>query len=173
MDSTHRKKNKTNVTSEPLLVSEIDFTKEYQINDDEFATNTKVVIENGSRIMTTNGLPNHPTGTFPNEGNPNSIKAQDIEYSLPLNPKLSGESKWAREPGVAVNGIKFEPETAERFVCETGEVYKIEAIQDLVDLGLNFNNAHVQPTGAYHYHGVSDELAKGRKMEKILREEKK
>jgi len=154
------KKTKDNVTSESLMLSKIDFTKEYQINDDEFGTKTKVVIENGNRIMTTNGLPNHPTGTFPNEGNPNSIKAQDLEYSLSLNPKLTGESKWAREPGIAINGVKFEPETAERFVCETGEVYKIEAIQALVNLGLDFNNAHVQPTGAYHYHGVSAELIK-------------
>ncbi len=155
-----QKNNKADATSESLLVSEIDFTKQYQLDNDEFGTKTKVVIENGNRVMTTNGLPNHPTGTFPNEGNPNSIKAQDLEYSLTLNPKLTGESKWSREPGIAVNGVKFEPETAERFVCETGEVYKIEAIQDLFNLGLDFNNAHVQPTGAYHYHGVSAELIK-------------
>ncbi|NQX85447.1 MAG: YHYH protein [Flavobacteriaceae bacterium] len=155
-----QKKNKVNATSESLSISKIDFTKEYQIDNDEFGTKTKVVIKNGNRIIRTNGLPNHPTGRFPNEGNPNSIKAQDLEYSLPLNPKLTGKSKWAREPGISVNGVKFEPETAERFVCETGEVYKIEAIQELVNLGLDFNNAHVQPSGAYHYHAISPELIK-------------
>jgi hypothetical protein len=154
------KKSKDEKTSEVISYTKIDFTKEYQIVDEAYGTKTNVVIENGKRIMSTNSLPNHATGAFPNEGNPNTIKAQNIEYSLPLNPVFSGESKWAREPGVAVNGIKFEPETAERFVCETGEVYKIEAIQDLVDLGLDFNHAHVQPTGAYHYHGVPTELIK-------------
>ncbi|MEM6772072.1 MAG: YHYH protein, partial [Bacteroidota bacterium] len=68
------------------------------------------------------------------------------------------ESRWAKEPGVALNGVKFDPETAERVVCETGEVYRIEAIQELYDLGLDDNNAHVQPTGAYHYHGVPQGL---------------
>ena len=54
--------------------------------------------------------------------------------------------------------MKFEPETAEQVVCSSGENYKVEAIQDYLDLGLDFNNAHVQPTGAYHYHGVSSNL---------------
>ncbi|MCP4442568.1 MAG: YHYH protein [Aureispira sp.] len=135
-------------------LSELNFQEEYSIRSAEYGTETKVFFKEGYRIMKTNALPNHPTGTFPNAGNPNSISAQDLSYRFPLEPKLSGESKWAREPGVALNGVKFEPETAERFVCETGEVYRIEAFQELVDLGLDFNHAHVQPTGAYHYHGV-------------------
>ncbi|SHI79798.1 YHYH protein [Mesonia phycicola] len=155
------KKEKEKVTTkEPVEFAEVDFTKSYTINDDTFGTKTSVSLKDNQRVMITNGLPNHSTGEFPNPGNPNSIKAQDLKYSFTTEPKFSGESKWSREPGVAVNGIKFEPETAERFVCETGEVYKIEAIQDLVDLGLDFNLAHVQPTGAYHYHGVPKELIK-------------
>lgn len=141
-------------------LSELDFFDYYNIYSAEYGTKTIVTIEDGDRIMGTNALPNHPTGTFPNSGNPNTISPQQLEYRFPLNPKFSGESKWAREPGVALNGIKFEPETAERFVCETGEVYRIEAFQDLVDLGLDFNHAHVQPGGAYHYHGVPVGLVK-------------
>lgn len=156
----NEKINNENQTSESTLLSEIDFSKGYTIEDPVFKTKTIVTIKDGKRIITTNSLPNHPTGTFPNAGNPNTIKPQNSTYSIPLNPKLTGKSKWAREPGVAVNGVKFEPETAERFVCETGEVYKIEAIQDLVNLGLDYNHAHVQPTGAYHYHGVPVELIK-------------
>lgn len=135
-----------------------DFWKGYTISDSEYGTKTSVVLKDGKRIMTTNALPNHSTGTFPNSGNPNSISAQKRTYSFPIRQMMSGESKWAREPGVALNGVKFEPETAERFVCETGEVYRIEAFQDLVNLGLDHNHAHVQPTGAYHYHGAPVEL---------------
>lgn len=135
-------------------VSRTNFLKAYELVSDEFGTKTTVAIQADARIMKTNGLPNHSTGAFPNKGNPNKISAQNLSYEFPLNPVFSGESRWAREPGVALNGVKFEPETAERFVCETGEVYRIEAFQELVDLGLDFNNAHVQPTGAYHYHGV-------------------
>ena len=155
-----KKENEKVTPKENVEFADLDFTKSYTINDETFGTKTNVTITDNERVMVTNALPNHSTGEFPNPGNPNTIKAQDVEYSFPTEPTLSGESKWAREPGVAVNGIKFEPETAERFVCETGEVYRIEAIQDLVDLGLDFNLAHVQPTGAYHYHGVPKELIK-------------
>lgn len=141
-------------------ISDIDFQKNYKLVSKKFGTETTVSLKGNERIIKTNALPNHATGQFPNQGNPNRIAAQKLTYEIPLNPKLTGESRWAREPGVALNGVKFEPETAERFVCETGEVYRIEAFQELVDLGLDFNHAHVQPTGAYHYHGVPTELVK-------------
>ncbi|MBU2997141.1 YHYH protein [Cellulophaga baltica] len=153
------KKKKISVDSD-ANISNIDFTKSYDISSKKYGTETHMVVNDSTRILKTNSLPNHEIGVFPNPGNPNSIKAQDITYTFPLVPKLTGKSRWARQPGVAVNGIKFEPETAERFVCETGEVYRIEAFQDIVDFGLDENNAHVQPTGAYHYHGVPTELIK-------------
>jgi YHYH protein len=155
-----QKNNKTVATDEKVSSEKNDYTGAYTIKDDTYGTKTVVSIEGGKRIMVTNGLPNHVTGEFPNPGNPNKISAQNVTYNIPLNPVNTGKSKWAREPGVAVNGVKFEPETAEAFVCETGERYRIEAFQKLVDLGLDANNAHVQPTGAYHYHGVPLDLVK-------------
>jgi len=134
--------------------NKIDYTNSYSIDDSVFGTKTKVTIEDKNRVIETNGLPNHKTGDFPNPGNPNRISAQELKYTFPLNPVYTGNPKKVREPGVAINGVKFEPETAERFECETGEVYRIEAFQNLVNLGLDNNNAHVQPTGAYHYHGI-------------------
>tara|TARA_R110002012_G_scaffold283090_2_gene473239 strand:+ start:195076 stop:195849 length:774 start_codon:yes stop_codon:yes gene_type:complete len=71
-----------------------------------------------------------------------------------------GKSTWMREPGIALNGIKFEPGTAEVVECESGENYRVEAIQNVIDLGLDFNHAHVQPTGAYHYHGSPTSIIK-------------
>jgi hypothetical protein len=133
-------KNNTSKNTNPSYENATDtyevqhYDGEYKIIDNQFGTNTTMTIENGNRIMKTNGLPNHKTGEFPNSGNPNSISAQNLSYSFPLKPKLSGDSKWAREPGIALNGVKYEPETAERFVCETGEVYRIEAFQELVNL---------------------------------------
>ncbi|MEL7530306.1 MAG: YHYH protein [Bacteroidota bacterium] len=149
-----------NLNSATAELAELDFWQAYTLTSTEYGTKTTVAIKGGKRVMRTNALPNHPTGQFPNAGNPNQISAQNVSYDIPLEPKLSGKSRWAREPGVALNGVKFEPETAERFVCESGEVYRIEAFQELVDLGLDFNHAHVQPTGAYHYHGVPVELVK-------------
>lgn len=127
---------------------------EYTLNSKTFGTKTKVKIIGNQRVMTTNSLPDHTTGDFPNQGNPNRISSQSKTYKFPLDPKYTGKAKWAREPGVALNGVKFEPGTAEVVLCESGENYRVEALQEVFDLGLDFNHAHVQPTGAYHYHGT-------------------
>lgn len=37
----------------------------------------------------------------------------------------------------------------------------MQAFQDWVELGLDFNKAHVQPTGEYHFHGASDGVMAG------------
>lgn len=126
----------------------------YNLDDEKFGTKTKVTITAEERIMVTNSLPNHATGEFPNPGNPNTISAQNRTFSFPLHPKYTGKAQWIREPGIAINGIKFEPGTGEVVVCESGENYRVEALQDVIDLGLDLNHAHVQPTGSYHYHGT-------------------
>lgn len=134
--------------------NDIDYFGSYSLEDEQYGTKTIVTVEDNSRKIVTNALPNHNTGVFPNEGNPNTIKSQDRIYKLPLHPNYIGKARWVREPGVALNGVKFEPETAEVVLCESGERYRVEAKQDLIAMGLDENNAHVQPTGAYHYHGT-------------------
>ncbi len=151
-------KSAASISTKSGTKTNVDYLGAYTIDDAKYGTKTVVSIIGNKRIMTTNGLPNHATGTFPNAGNPNTITAQRLTYIFPLVPVFTGKARWARELGVAINGIKFEPETAEAFVCATGERYRIEAFQTLVNLGLDFNNAHVQPTGAYHYHGVPKAL---------------
>jgi len=136
----------------------IDYFGSYQLEDANYGTKTTVTISGNKRIMVTNSLPNHDTGAFPTKGNPNTISAQNKTYTFPVNPMYTGKAQWMREPGIALNGIKFEPQTAEVVECETGENYRVEAIQDVINLGLDFNNAHVQPTGAYHYHGTPNSM---------------
>ncbi|MGC6430990.1 MAG: YHYH protein [Jejuia sp.] len=131
-----------------------DYFGAYTLEDKGFGTRTIVKITGNVRTMVTNALPNHETGEFPGPGNPNTISAQNKTYSFPLNPKYIGVPNWVREPGVALNGVKFEPGTAEVVECDTGENYRVEAFQNMINLGLDFNNAHVQPSGAYHYHGT-------------------
>lgn len=133
--------------------SDTNYFDSYSLVDADFGTKTIVTVNNGVRTMVTNSLPNHKTGKYPQKGNPNTISAQNKTYTFLTNPKLKSEPNWVREPEVALNVVKFEPGTAEVVVCETGENYRVEAFQNLIDLGLDFNHAHVQPTGAYHYHG--------------------
>jgi hypothetical protein len=58
--------------------------------------------------------------------------------------------------GVALNGVVFDPATAEFWNDDPRGGWNMEAIVPkgvkTRNLGLDQNNAHVQPTGAYHYH---------------------
>jgi len=67
-----------------------------------------------------------------------------------------------RIPGVGLNGIKMEPETAEvyadgswRYEALTfmGRLPSDPISMPVTSLGADCNFAHVQPTGEYHYHG--------------------
>lgn len=61
--------------------------------------------------------------------------------------------------GIAVNGVPFDPFAAEWYQRDRTSGWQIEASAGTVDLGLDDNNAHVQPTGTYHYHGIPTGLA--------------
>ncbi|HVU99778.1 MAG TPA: YHYH protein, partial [Verrucomicrobiae bacterium] len=56
--------------------------------------------------------------------------------------------------GIAVNGVPFDPATAEFWNNDMRSGWNYEANTGFLDLGLDQNNAHVQPSGAYHYHGL-------------------
>lgn len=114
-----------------------------------------MTVSGGTRTISTNALPDHQTGNFPGQGNPNAISAQSLTWVFPATPTWIGTVQEARTPGIALNGVKFAPSTAETATCNSGEEYRIEAIQDTYNLGLDLNNAHVQSTGEYHYHGIS------------------
>ena len=108
----------------------------------------------GKRIIVSNGIPNHETGQFPNRGNPNSISAQRYEFRMTLTPKPAAKPVPANHAslGVAVNGVPFEAGTAEFWNGD--RAWNYEAKSGKIDLGLDQNDAHVQPGGEYHYHGM-------------------
>ncbi len=114
------------------------------------------------RYIKSNGIPNHKTGAFPNRDNPNRISEQRHVYRVLLQPrKKSRSSEKGGVLGVALNGIPFEPGTAECYGQKRGSPpdpncqWREEAIVNGKGrLGLDRHNAHVQPNGTYHYHGV-------------------
>jgi hypothetical protein len=131
------------------------------------------------RKVTSNGIPDHAVGTFPNPNCPNTIKAQTVAASMPLVPVSTGKASKIGIVGYAFNGVKFDPSTAGTctvsgsgtscsLIGNTG-TWNIEALgQSSFDFGTDTNNAHVQPDGAYHYHGmpegILEKLAKGKAM---------
>ena len=113
-----------------------------------------ITVSGGERLVVANGLPDHATGQFPGRGNPNRISAQSYNFRLPDNPKNADQPTRANGAwfGVALNGVPFEPGTAEFWNHD--RAWNFEAKSGFIDLGLDTNNAHVQPSGAYHYHGL-------------------
>ena len=134
---------------------------------------------NNKITITGDGLPNYPTGTFPNDGNPHAISKQNVQYEIPLFPQQSkvktglatdmpsallGENfngaKISYKFGISIGGIVFDPianayggGNAQGSGDYANKRWRYEAVNNQVSLGLDFNHAHVQPSGTYHYHG--------------------
>jgi hypothetical protein len=129
-------------------------------------------IQGNNRIITANSIPNHDVGLFgPVMGslNPNAISPQNESYTIPVSPiesneftSLLGTSGTDLGPqysfGILFNGVELDPVAAEPFPHEgmnssnANWVWNLEALN--VNLGVDCNNAHVQPNGKYHYHGT-------------------
>ena len=109
--------------------------------------------------ITTNEIPNHTTGDFPNRGNPHSISAQNGNYTLSLNPTIAGtidQVELGQVFGILINGLVLDPVAAEYYNNDRNSGWNYNALS--LNLGFDSSNAHVQPSGAYHYHGIPTEL---------------
>ncbi len=129
------------------LISEYD-----QTND-----NVSLVFTDTSIKIMSNGLPDHGTGEFPNANNPNTISEQDGDYTISRTPIYVGTATSVRIPGITLGGVPMEPGTAETD-AQTG--WSIEAFNPskIFNPGVDDHNAHVQPNGTYHYHGLPEVL---------------
>ena len=139
-----------------------DVTGDYSFQDSTTGCIVTVTLANGVRRIRSNGMPNHSTGQFPNSKNPNAISPQSYDFSLPTNPTTNTRvaSYVIPQPfGVAVNGVLFDPLAAEYYDDDRNSGWSYNALANSMDLGLDDNEAHVQPTGAYHYHGIPEGLA--------------
>jgi hypothetical protein len=122
-----------------------------------------------TRELTANGIPDHDVGTFPNAANPNTISEQDISASYTLMPEGAGAATVLGGPrgatGYVLNGVKIDAGTGGSCddsgtacsLANNSGSWNIEALgQTSFDFGTDDNNAHVQPGGEYHYHGMPE-----------------
>ena len=119
------------------------------------------------RSVVSNGIPDHDVGTFPNANCPNTISAYSVSATMTLTPVNTGTASKIGVVGYALNGVKLDPSTAGTcsvsggtatcsLIGNTGS-WNIEALgQSSFNFGVDANNAHVQPTGEYHYHGMPE-----------------
>jgi hypothetical protein len=105
-----------------------------------------------TRTITTNDLPNHPTGTFPisakdpayaYDKNPNTIKAQSLIYALSTSPTYGAPGCVGGEVGVMLTDVAL----FNGFDAGGRDAGAWE-VQDSC-------NGHPQISGEYHYHTLS------------------
>ncbi len=110
--------------------------------------------EGNKRIVTSNDLPDHPTGIFPIgysdpaysfDQNPNSIIKQSIALTMDLNPKLAEKPSCLPMGmiGIALTGIAIF-----NGLDGMGRDAAAHEIQDSC-------NGHPEKNGTYHYHNLS------------------
>lgn len=128
------------------------------------ATNTvSITVKGDHRVIRANGIPDHMTGRFPNKRNPNRITPQEYVFRIPARPKVADRITplGMHDFGITVNGVPLDPGAAEWYLGDRAGGWQYEALSGAVPLGLDESHAHVQPTGAYHYHSLPTLLLAG------------
>ncbi len=126
--------------------------------------NISIDTKDGKRIISTNDLPNHPTGTFPvqrsdpaykYDANPSTITAQSLVYTLPAQPSYGGPQCMGMESGIMTNGVAL----FNGFDADGRDAAAWE-VQDSCD-------GHPQNKGEYHYHSLSRCIT-GQNVSKVI-----
>ncbi|MFM8913920.1 MAG: YHYH protein, partial [Flammeovirgaceae bacterium] len=141
-------------------------TNANKISINGYFNEVTITEKDGMRTIESNGIPDHAVGDFPNAYNPISIIPIDHTYKMMLTPTALATPITALfyEFGVAVNGVPMDPngpfyiDGDERRAIQFPFVglasgWQYEGLSKDVKLGMDQNNAHVQPPGVYHYHG--------------------
>ncbi|MGJ8673195.1 YHYH protein [Rubritalea sp.] len=120
------------------------------------ASKIEISTDNEQRHIHANGIANHTTGKFPNKRNPHSITTQNYRHAVPEKGVVAEKfTPLERQAfGIATNGVLFDPNTAEYWNNDRTTGWNYEALSGKIDLGEDIHHAHVQPNGAYHYHGM-------------------
>lgn len=131
-----------------------DINKKYSVRGSvQWQQQISNVIQDGKRVISTNNLPDHVTGTYPvaasdpaysYDRNPNSIKAQSLTYNLAASPAyLDAPKCMDGEVGVMLTGSAL----FNGFDAGGRDAGAWE-IQDGCE-------GHPQASGIYHYHTLS------------------
>ena len=141
--------------------------------NDNLAFNYSWSCNSSLRTLSGNGVPNHAVtgGNFATK-----VSAQSISGSVTLPPVANNTSTAVKLPGFAINSVKMDPATAGTCTSTATSAtsgcdyaggngaWRMEAMGDpnvspwKFDFGTDVNNAHVQPNGQYHYHGMPTNL---------------
>ncbi len=131
------------------------------------ATNHVEIYERGKEIcISSNGVPDHDTGQFPNPGNPHRLKSQLVKTCVPAAPEKGDTATPVQVTGIARNGVIIRPGTADYYDASSprghsrdrSSGWNLDGMGAREILGLDAQNAHVDHRGLYHYHGAPSAL---------------
>ncbi|WP_420410874.1 YHYH protein [Roseibium sp.] len=122
----------------------------------EAEASADITVDGNKRRIRANGYPIKSPGSFPNRNNPHRISKKNYNLKVPLAPRKNGRATNAQGSvfGIALNGVVMDPGTAEYWQNNRRSGWNYEAMGGACKLGLDKYNAHVQPDGTYHYHGI-------------------
>lgn len=111
-----------------------------------FQNNTNVTVTDTAIVVNSGGVPNHPTGSFPNADNPSAVLPQQYQFQLPLSPRFAATPTEVEALprgtaiGVGINGVPF-------YAPLTPDGQDVTQVERF-----DFANGHPDAQGAYHYH---------------------
>ncbi len=116
-----------------------------------------ITVEGDQRCITSDGVPDHETGPWRAGA---SVEVQDHAFCMDATPERTGEiTQNVRISGITLTGIPLRPGTAEFYDPTTERGYSRDRssgwnVEGLSGLVMDAQNAHVDGSGMYHYHGV-------------------
>lgn len=128
---------------------------------------SSVTREGNMTCISSNGAPNQEMGRFPNRANPNSFREQNLRFCFPTEPGMAETiTNGLMTVGVSITGVAIRPYTAGYFdpdgrrgiSHDPSSGWRQQAMHDPRSLGMDDQNAHVDRSGLYHYHGASSDL---------------
>jgi len=140
--------------------------------DVDFRGSVEITAENGSCTLSSNSIPNHDFG----DGNAffaDQAVEVDASASLPQNPSAAASTtalSLATDNAIMLNGVKLDllaaacygvgdaPLGEEQIGCFEDYPWRYDPMYAGNDFGTDTHNAHIQPDGAYHYHGSPEAL---------------
>ncbi|NOH70907.1 YHYH protein [Vibrio pectenicida] len=129
-------------------------------------TGQVTISSSGSQcIIQSNAIPNHDfndaTASFAT-----NVSEQNVQYFFNASPTISGSStalSLGTSEAILLNGVKVDLLAAacfgvgdEKTGCGQDQInnpWRYDPMSSLNNFGTDEHNAHVQPTGEYHYHG--------------------
>lgn len=103
----------------------------------------EILVRGVYRSISSNGVPNHPA---------RGVAEKDYGFRVPIDPRRADEPTPVGMNlfGVAVDGVPFDPATAEFWNRDRN--WNLDVFGG--NLRVDAYGGHVQPGGAYHYHAL-------------------